>query len=939
MASRSAGEIKEILTLLQTALELSQEQRADWLATLDTSKSHLKPTVAKFLQQQAHQDTDDFVAAIAHSTNPAEADIALAPAPFVGALVGPYRLLSPLGEGGMSSVWLAERDDGVLKRKVALKLPHWWALSNLTERAVQERDILASLEHPNIARLYDAGITSDGRPYLALEHIEGKPIDVYCNEHAASLPVKVRLIAQIARAVAYAHSRLIVHRDLKPSNILIDADGQVHLLDFGIAKLIEDSGAANQAMTQVGTRLLTPEYASPEQILGEPVTTASDVYSLGVVAYELLACRPPYASRSGAGAESEIVTGQIRAPSSVVADRFNARALRGDLDTILLKALKKEPSERYTTAAAFADDLERYLRGDPVLARPDSAGYRLRKFAARNRFAVAASIAVVAALAIGLAVASWQLQVARAEKRHAEEVKEFVASIFRSADPFFTGNRQMTATQLLTLAKDRIDREMASQPENAAELLLIVGEAQSNLEQNDDAHATLTAALARAQGVLPDDSLHLARGRSQLALVEFQRGTNYDDVDRQLERAMTVLRAHIHEREAARELVSALITRGFMAGERGDKERALSSMREAVVIATASLGDDDSETILATRQLAQEYLMFGEVASGLQSARLAYERAHANFGSGGRDNLLVETEDVYGRALADAGELEKGILHLKNAVNGAERIFGPQAISVASKLSWLARAQLKLGDLSGAIASLERSMSAATDDLTRARVSMSLGLALSTARQMDRALEIIERSHADLQRLDETGGPWIVNAASTYGNALALARRSSAAEKILKRNLDASVQGQTLADTHNGLGIVALNRGDLAAARMHFEQSLQILSTLPASRVHVTASWGLGLAQLEGDTIDRAAATLEQAEQMIDGIIERPTPMLMDIVVARGRAALARGDSTSALNFFTRADGYWREYLPNSRWAQEAREWRRKAENQGKTPI
>ena len=296
MQNFAPGDLKEVLALLQTGLELPKNQREAWLAALDASKTRLKPTIAALLQKHAEHETDDFVkdlARLSAATVPGS-EATIAPPPVVGGVVGPYRLLSPVGEGGMSSVWLAERTDGVLRRKIALKLPHWWALSKLTERANQEREILASLEHPNIARLYDAGITDDGRPYLALEYIEGKAIDVYCREHRLDVRARVTLITQIARTVAYAHSRLIVHRDLKPSNILVDAQGQVHLLDFGIAKLIEEGSAANKALTQVGARVLTPEYASPEQITGSPITTESDVYSLGVVAYELLAGKRPY---------------------------------------------------------------------------------------------------------------------------------------------------------------------------------------------------------------------------------------------------------------------------------------------------------------------------------------------------------------------------------------------------------------------------------------------------------------------------------------------------------------------------------------------------------------------------------------------------------------------------------------------------------------------
>lgn len=931
MQPLDSGDLKDLLALLQTALELPEDERRRWLDTLDPARSHLRPTVMSLLQKQADFETDDFIAALsAHAKQ--DAGGSLAQAPFAGARVGPYRLIEKIGEGGMSSVWLAERDDAALKRRVALKLPHWWAIAKLSDRAQQERDILAQLEHPNIARLYDAGVTEGGRPYLALEYIEGKPIDLYCREHTLDLRTRVQLITQIARAVAYAHSHLIVHRDLKPSNVLIDAGSRVHLLDFGIAKLIEEGGPANKALTQLGTMLFTPAYASPEQLLGQPVTTQSDVYSLGLIAYEVFTGYRPYTFKSEANTGWEIMSVDIHRPSAVAHAPGDARELRGDLDTIVMKALKKEAGERYSSAAAFADDLERYLRNDPVLAQPDSAGYRLRKFAVRHRLVVGAAAAVVIALAAGLTVATWQLQVAREEKRHAEEVKDFVASIFRSADPFFTGNHQMSAAQLLTLAKDRIDREMASQPHDAAELLLIVGEAQANLEQLDDAQATLERALANAQGVLPDDSLQVAAGRAQLASIAMQQG-NYDEAERQIAIALPSLREHGHEPEGARALSSALMTGGFIAGERGDGERAVGQMREAMELLRDVLGEDDSETILAMRQLAQEHLLMGEPVEGLKAARMAHENAVRTFGAGGRDNLLVETEDVYGRALVDNGQLEEGIGHLRNSIEGAQRIFGAEANSVVSKLTWLARAQMKLGDVNGAVSSLERAVQLSTDPLTRARVQSTLGVALATARRTGEAVDQLAAAVAEIRRLDTTGTAWLTNAVSAHGNALVLAGRIDEAERVLSANLQSAAAGPALADSHNGLGAVMLARADLAAARVNFAKARELSAQGPPSRVRVAALAGLGEVELAGGNAAAASEMLLAAQAEQEKVAQRATPVLIDILVARGRLAMAQGRREEAAQLFGQVDEFWQAFAPDSRQAREAALLKRRAAN------
>jgi serine/threonine protein kinase len=389
MGKISAEDWREVFALLDTALEMPVAARAAWLDTLDQHPSQVRGALRELL---ARQTADRFLRDLPQFTgSPDLPHVATSPETVdVGSTVGPYRLTGRLGRGGMSSVWVAERVDGMLKRRVAIKLPHVsWAMPEAAARMTRERDLLASLEHPNIARLYDAGVSSDGRPFLALELVDGQPIDEYCASRNADNAARVRLVLQTAWAVDYAHSRSIVHRDLKPSNILVDATGQVHLLDFGIAKLLEPDAPAPGNETQFGGRLFTPDYASPEQTRGELVTACTDVFSLGVVLYQLLCSGLPF-PRDGRDADRDRHA------------RAAPLALRGDLATILQKALKEFPPERYSSMAAFAQDLERFLRGDPVLARPDSAWYRLRKFAARNqRLLRAVGVAVAATAAIG----------------------------------------------------------------------------------------------------------------------------------------------------------------------------------------------------------------------------------------------------------------------------------------------------------------------------------------------------------------------------------------------------------------------------------------------------------------------------------------------------------------------------------------------------------
>jgi serine/threonine-protein kinase len=371
--------------LLDEALDLAPAERSAWLAALPAEPSGLKDTVARLLAAAGGVETDDFLHTLPKLG--AAGPGALTTGAQAGAEVGPWRLLREIGEGGMGSVWLAERADGSLKRHVALKLPRLSWARGLAERMARERDILASLEHPHIARLYDAGVDEHGRPWLALEHVQGQPIDEHARDKALDVKQRVRLLLQVCEAVAYAHSRLVIHRDLKPSNILVTDDGQVKLLDFGIAKLMQGEQAQATALTELGGRLLTLDYASPEQVRGEALTTASDVYSLGMVAYELLAGARPYKLKRGSAAELEEAIAVVEPPlaSRMSVGQGAGRTLRGDLDAILNQALKKSMAERYRSMEALADDWQRWLSDQPVSARPDSPVYQLRKFVRRHR--------------------------------------------------------------------------------------------------------------------------------------------------------------------------------------------------------------------------------------------------------------------------------------------------------------------------------------------------------------------------------------------------------------------------------------------------------------------------------------------------------------------------------------------------------------------------
>ena len=495
-----------ISALLDEALELPPEHRDRWLDALPEAARVHRDTLSQLLADHAHVETQDFL-----HTLPKLGEEAADPSATVGVerSIGPYRLLRVLGRGGMGTVWLAERSDGQLKRCVALKLPHVGLPdARLVERFARERDILASLAHPHIARLYDAGVADEGQPFLALEYVEGEPFAKYCDAHQLGLTQRIRLFLQVLAAVQYAHAHLVVHRDIKPSNVMVTSDGQVRLLDFGIAKLMIDGVAKETELTQLGGRALTLDYASPEQIGGQAITTASDLYSLGVLLYELLAGERPYRLKrdTRAALEEAILAADVLKPSEVVFTAATAQArststrrlkrdLAGDLDTIILKALKKNPAARYGTADAFAQDIERHLKDEAILARPDSPWYQARKFLWRNKGVTMSATTVLIALALGLGVALQQTSIARhqaevagQEAQREKITKDFLLSVFRASDPRIASDKPrgtITAKELLDISSTRIEREFAKDPDTEIQLLGIVADIYGELDENE----------------------------------------------------------------------------------------------------------------------------------------------------------------------------------------------------------------------------------------------------------------------------------------------------------------------------------------------------------------------------------------------------------------------------------------------------------------------
>jgi tetratricopeptide (TPR) repeat protein len=431
----SSNDWEQTKALFNAALDIAPNERAAFLLNSAGDNAELREAVARLLA--AHDEDDAFMETPAAEMH-AKTSSASEPEQFPdGGRIGQYRVSREIGRGGMGTVHLAYRDDGEFRHQVALKLVKRGMDTDMILRRFRyERQILADLDHPNIAQLYDGGTTDDGRPYFVMEYIEGDPIDAYCRRHGLDVIQRLKLFQSVCAAVQYAHQNLIVHRDIKTSNILVTAAGAPKLLDFGIAKLLDSSREESLTAAPLTMRALTPEYASPEQVRGDPITTASDVYSLGVLLYELLAGHRPYEVNSTRPEDiARTVCDTDPVPPSQAAGEAAPgmrRRLRGDLDTIVLMAMQKDPRRRYTSVQQLSDDIGRHLNRQPVIARRDTSGYRAARFIRRNRAIVATGVTVLASLVIGLAATMWQARVAQTERARAERRFSEVRSLATS---------------------------------------------------------------------------------------------------------------------------------------------------------------------------------------------------------------------------------------------------------------------------------------------------------------------------------------------------------------------------------------------------------------------------------------------------------------------------------------------------------------------------
>ncbi len=726
-----------------------------------------------------------------------------------GERIAGYRLLKELGRGGMSTVWQAERADADFRREVALKLPLAPHLSGvLAERFARERDVLAALDHPNIARLFDAGVAENGRPFIVLELVDGLPLTEYAVSRQLSTHDRLALFLQVLAAVEHAHARMVVHRDLKPSNILVDTQGRAKLLDFGIAKLLAlPEGEA--PLTQEAGALMTPRYAAPEQVLGQPVTAATDIYSAGVVLYELLTGRMPYGAPE---------TTSLQLMQAVTEVEPRVPRLSTDIDTVLLKALAKDPAQRYASVERFAEDIRRLLDDRPILARRVPPWRRAALLVKRHRKASVAAAAAVLLLAAFGATAWQQARESAAQRARADAVRDFVFSMVADAEPA-EGRSDVTGREMVDAAAARARREVAD-PRLRGELLGELGRVYFRLQMAEASQATLEEAIALLAPRVRADDPPLNRARAVLARTLLNRDA---------ERAAALARQALADctradRECADARGAAHYALAALASWRGDHEESVVQARALVEETRVSDGPKSTPMALALETLATTARNGGH----LDEASKAIEQAQAiaadrvmRAANRNRLDLIAATIDHDLGRYAPARERLRALLARPAAE--AERVI---------QWRWLSAVELQAGDAPAALAAAEAARAAQRPDapaVDRAATEIAWANASSKLGRHDDALPSYDRA---LERLSSAGFPpnsgFVVRARRL--RAEALLRQGSTAPALAElQSVAADLAGGSdrveRARALDALGCALARSGEAAQAAQRFDEA------------------------------------------------------------------------------------------------------------------
>lgn len=833
--------------------------------------------------------------------------------PWVGRTVGAWTIDERIAQGGMGAVFLARRSDDTYRQTVAVKvMAAQLVASDAIQRFRAERQILANLDHPYIAKLIDGGSTDDGLPYLVMDYVDGLPIDKHCEAQRLDIDARLTLFGKVCEAVDYAHRNLIVHRDLKPSNILVDKKGNPRLLDFGIAKLLgHDAYPGDPLLTQVGSRILTPEYASPEQVRGEPVTVATDVYSLGVLLYWLITGQSPYgrAATTSEDLQKAVINVQPTRPSQAVtgaqdgtreyfgisAQRLR-RHLHGDLDNIALKSLQKDPARRYPTAIALANDVQRYMRREPVLARGDGWLYVASRFAARHSKALAVLALVTAGAIAQTLFYTWRLEDERDRANVAatqsSEVAGFLGELFDSAAPHTAKGQTPSAVDLLEQGVERIDA-LNDQPAVQLELKRIMGTSFLGLGDVDRARALLRDAVAGREEMADTDPLALANALHDLSEAHRQYG-DLEDAERELRRALALREPVLPPNHDV--LNYTLARLGVILFDQGRPDEGIVVEQRALQGMIANGQGETSDAIDIRGNLANALANVGRIdeAEAMHRETIALsERVDGPM----HPNTIIRMANL-GLVLNTRGDYTGSEALFRESRRRARDVWPPENNIHSFFESGLSTAQLKQGQFDAALASFQRSVEnirtgVGVQSPRYVRRLRGLANVYLTMQRYDDAAAVIQEAQDRVTALDAAGSRDGILTRVLAGK-LALGRGDHAMALPLLTLSD--VQFARLGDGDRGvadlaLGVALSRTGNVDAANQILTRALERVATALGNEHKTTAPARAALVEhyLRHDQQDQAL----RAGKPIADIAERLTDPDWQVALALSKYSLA----------------------------------------------
>lgn len=766
---------EQVKAIFQTAIEMEPDERQAYVIAKCGDDATLMDEVGSMLS--AHDGAGDFIATpvamIAH-------DLIRGPdrPSRIGQTIGAYRIESEIGRGGMGAVFLAARADDQFKKRVAVKLiKRGFDTDEIIARFRAERQILATLDHPHITRLIDGGATGDGLPFLVMDYVDGLSLSAYARQNMLSIGQRLELFLKICSAVEYAHQNLVIHRDIKPSNILVTPDGMPKLLDFGVAKLISgDPG--DDTGERSGVRAMTPEYAAPEQILGKMVTTAADIYSLGVVLYELLTERRPFVLKGRPADEiARLITDSepIRPSDAYAAtdgahdrDRampFQPSQLKGDLDNIVLMAMRKVPERRYSSVGQFAEDIRRFLDGRPIIAREDTFGYRAGKFVNRNKAGVAAGAGIFVSLVGGIVAASSQARRARRQRDRAQKVNSFLQEMLASADPNKQG-KDIKVIEILELASNNIEKDFAGEPAIAADLRTTIGLTFLNLGQISSAEEHLQYALSTRRRIFGSNALQTAISQNNFGKLLQAKG-DMARAEELFRRALATMRRS--RRADDLEMASVYGNLGYLlmlSARYGESEAAYS---EELRIRRAIVGERHPDFARTLSNLANILAVTGNRADAEPLHRRALEVMRNYYGGEHPDVALALLHLVGSIQFSKPDEAER---LCRESLAIRQRFFGDGHIEVAWSLYYLVLVLMFKGEYDRAMARAGEILAGRGRSIpdTHSVINSTLLLAgqcfLKTGRPDDAEPLIVES--LELRRQTLPHGHWLIATTKNY---------------------------------------------------------------------------------------------------------------------------------------------------------------------------